>query len=435
MSADEGRDGPMTADAPSLPVRFLQALGNLLTAVGLYPGDHPHREKAVRTAFEALEALLAGADPAVFSFLEEEVIFDREPLRDLGAWPWSQRLFEAEVQRLEIVPGVDAEELEALAGALSARLGLPGAREARTGEAGAGESPHIRYGALGVRRAEGGEPGKGAHAPPLELREEVEAVQWIHEAAAEREEVPAAETAAVVAALLVAVRSARELVAPLLEIKSTDQYTTSHCVNVSILSMSLAEYLRLSDADVMAVGEAGLLHDIGKTRIPLEILNKPGKLTVQERAVIEHHVVEGARMMLRSEDRGVLAAVVAAEHHLHWDGKGGYPKAPPGHRPHRFSRLVQVCDVFDALRTRRPFRAPFTAEAALEFLRIRAGTEFDPELVKAFVAMMERWDPQTVTTGREEEGAEEAGLAQLERLVELAGAGFDADMEGQLYGR
>lgn len=447
----------MTGRSANPPARFLQTLGNLLTTVSLYPTDHPAREAAVDASFEELQALLSETDTALFTFLEEKVVFAREPLRGLGSWPWSKRLSDVGVQRLELSRGVEVEELETFAAGLAARLGLAGAgkTEARGeavreggaayGDEGAAEvageahppvalHPHIRYGHVGVRGAGEPAPGEAAAAPPLELEEEARAVEWLHEVAAEREEVPAAESAAVVGALLVAVRSARGLVAPLLQIKATDQYTTSHCVNVSILSMSLAEYLRLGDADVMAIGEAGLLHDIGKTRIPLEILNKPGKLTPRERAVVEHHVVEGARILLRSGDRSVLAAVVACEHHMHWDGRGGYPKPRLRHRPHRFSRLVQVCDVFDALRTRRPFRPPFATEAAMEFLRRRAGSEFDPEMVKAFLTMMRQWDPETVATDAEEEAAEVGGPEAVEKLVERSEAGFDADMEGELYG-
>lgn len=426
----------------SAPVRFLQSLGKLVTSAGLYPSKHPARRQAAEAAFEALGELLAESSPAVFSFLEEKVIFGHRPLEGLDPWPWSGRLNEAGVQRLELVGGVEAEELEGFATSLALRLGLVAARRAEAAEAEAAgphvdRHPHIRYGALDVRTApeREEEPGERAPAPPLDLREEAEVLRYVHDLAAEREEVPEAETAAIVGSLLVAVRSARELVAPLIQIRETDEYTTTHCMNVSLLAMSLAEYLRLSDADVTAVGEAGLLHDIGKTRVPPAILNKPGKLTAQERAVVEHHVVEGSRMLLRSERRNALSAVVAYEHHMHWNGRGGYPRPAGEHRPHRFSRLVQVCDVFDALRTRRPWRPPFTPDATLDFLESRKGSEFDPELVDACLAMMRRWDPHLIPR---EDGAgaaeEEPGPASdLVRRAEGSERGFDADMEGELY--
>ncbi len=444
----------------SAPVRFLQALGKLVTSAGLYPANHPARKQAVTDAAEALDALLAEKGPAVFSFLEEKVIFGNRPLEGLGTWPWSGRLNEVGVQRLELLEGTPPEELARFATSLALELGLMAAKMAEAAEkavAGAPTErhPHIRYGLLGVRSAP--EKEKAAEAPPLDLREEAEALQYVHEVAAKKLGVPEAETAAIVGALLVAVRSAREMVAPLIEIRETDDYTTTHCMNVSLLSMSLAEYLRLGDADVTAIGEAGLLHDIGKTRLPPAILNKPGKLTPQERAVVEHHAVEGSRMLHRSERRNPLAAVVAYEHHMHWVGQGGYPRPGVEHEPHHFSRLVQVCDVFDALRTRRPWRAPFSADAALDFLETRRGSEFDPEMVDAFAGMMRQWEPRLVeredgmaapeaatpptadaeTAGQPEAAgppAEEPDASDLTRRAEAAERGFDADMEGELFG-
>ena len=111
---------------------------------------------------------------------------------------------------------------------------------------------------------------------------------------------------------------------PLLELKRFDQYTTTHACNVSVLAMGLAERLGLGRQEVRSFGVAGLLHDIGKTRIPNEILVKPGKLTEAERHVMGRHPVEGARIVLERERGLGLAAVVAYEHHVCIDGTG-YP--------------------------------------------------------------------------------------------------------------
>lgn len=123
-----------------------------------------------------------------------------------------------------------------------------------------------------------------------------------------------------------------------------------------------------------AYGVAGLLHDLGKVCVPVEILNKPGPLTDAERPDIQPHPAEGARIILRGDAELDLTAVVAYEHHIMLNG-GGYP------RPH-FGR------VYDALRTRRPYRDAWPADDVLAYLERGAGTEFDPDLVHAFVAMM-----------------------------------------------
>ena len=142
-----------------------------------------------------------------------------------------------------------------------------------------------------------------------------------------------------------------------------------------------------------AFGVAGLLHDIGKVRIPLEVLTKPGKLTDEEFAVMRRHPVDGARILMNSHDELELAAVVAYEHHIMLDG-GGYPLLRYPRPAALASRLVHVCDVFDALSTNRPYRDAWPLAKTLAYLDERAGTEFDPDLVRAFRAMLDEGSAQ-----------------------------------------
>jgi putative two-component system response regulator len=121
--------------------------------------------------------------------------------------------------------------------------------------------------------------------------------------------------------------------------------------------------------------------------IPQDILNKPGKLTDQERQVMQHHPVAGAKMIIESGRRLDLAAAVAHEHHIMINGLG-YPTHHYRRDCHKASKLVHVCDVYDALRTRRPYRDAWEAERVLAYIGERAGTEFEPEASTAFVAMM-----------------------------------------------
>jgi putative two-component system response regulator len=125
--------------------------------------------------------------------------------------------------------------------------------------------------------------------------------------------------------------------------------------------------------------------------VPEEILNKPGKLTDAERLVINSHTVEGARIILEAEEHLDLAAVVAYEHHIRIDG-GGYPSLRFKRTCHHASDLVHVCDVFDALRTHRPYREAWPTERALGIIREGAGPEFDKDIADAFVKMMTRWE-------------------------------------------
>jgi putative nucleotidyltransferase with HDIG domain len=177
------------------------------------------------------------------------------------------------------------------------------------------------------------------------------------------------------------------MILPLLRLKEFDQYTTTHSLNVAVLAMGLAEHIGCSAVEVRAYGVAGLLHDIGKIKIPLEVLTKPGKLTDDERRLMNRHPVDGAAIILQSDEDLDLAAVVAYEHHIMLDG-GGYPKLHYQRSCALASRLVHVCDVFDALRTRRPYRDAWESEKVMAYLAERAGTEFDRDLVTAFIQML-----------------------------------------------
>jgi putative nucleotidyltransferase with HDIG domain len=179
------------------------------------------------------------------------------------------------------------------------------------------------------------------------------------------------------------------------QLKDFDQYTTTHSLNVAVLAMALTEMLGFSAQDTRAFGTAGLLHDIGKVRVPHDILVKPGKLTESERAVLNAHPVDGARIILEGDQRLDLAATVAYEHHNMIDG-GGYPQMHFRRDCHYASRVVHVCDVFDALCTDRPYRPAWEIERALEYIEERSGMEFDRDIASAFTDMMRRLDSRVM---------------------------------------
>ena len=136
------------------------------------------------------------------------------------------------------------------------------------------------------------------------------------------------------------------------------------------------------------MGSAGLLHDVGIAQLPEELLAK-SLLTPEERLRIEEHPAIGARMLLARGAVFDLAAVVAYEHHMRPDGSG-FPRLRVPRDMHYVSRLVAVCDVYDALRTPRPWRPAWTPGRALEFVQEGAGTMFDAGIARAFAALIRR---------------------------------------------
>jgi len=174
----------------------------------------------------------------------------------------------------------------------------------------------------------------------------------------------------------------------LTSIKMYDEYTFAHSVNTSILAISLGTFLSLDKNQVAVLGIAGLLHDIGKVSLPLEIVNKPGKLTEEEWEVIQRHPVEGA--LILSDVPGVtkMAMVTAFEHHQHRDHRG-YPQVEGGPRQHLFSQIVALADAYEAITAARVYYSSRTPpDQAIRILLKNRGGLFDPILVKAFVNMI-----------------------------------------------
>ena len=170
-------------------------------------------------------------------------------------------------------------------------------------------------------------------------------------------------------------------------VEADDAYTGIHSRHVVDLVLAVCDELKLSSGDRRDAEFVALLHDVGKIRIPSEIINKPGKLDAAERAIIETHTIEGEEMLERVG--GLLGHVgrLVRSCHEHWDGNG-YPDRLAGEAIPLVARIVCACDAFSAMTTDRPYRAARTeAEAVDEMVRC-AGTQFDPAVVAALARVV-----------------------------------------------
>ena len=359
--------------------------------MALYNEGHPSRERAVDHSYRCLMDLQKFDQHPRFSFLGEETIYGDTALRELGEWEWGIRLAEAGVQRIEFDSTVTREEYEEFLEQMMARITLSVIDSAERQQT---RSVGIKIGALGIK-------GDSRHLPenlevevPIatisySLGEEAESIRSMHRDVQERGTFPLAEAEAVVRSLSMAMHGDQEMILPLLQLREFDEYTTTHSLNVAVLTMALAESVGLSSDDVRTFGIAGLLHDLGKVNVPTDILNKPGKLTDEERRIMQNHPTDGARLILESGRRLDLAAAVAHEHHIMINGHG-YPKCHYPRDCHKASKLIHVCDVYDALRTRRPYRDAWESQRVLSYIEERAGSEFEPEAAHSFVTMMKK---------------------------------------------
>ncbi|MGQ9507823.1 MAG: HD-GYP domain-containing protein [Thermodesulfobacteriota bacterium] len=177
----------------------------------------------------------------------------------------------------------------------------------------------------------------------------------------------------------------------LANIKNYDEYTFNHSVNVAIYAIAIGQRIGIPKKHLSHLGMAGLFHDIGKTKIPKEILNKEGKLSPEEWQVIRSHPIVGAELVMKMKEWGELSTRMidgSFEHHLRYD-LSGYPKLSRKRRVSLFGRIIALSDFYDALGRPRVYnRFPYVSEKILGLMMERSGKDFDPILVKVFINMI-----------------------------------------------
>ena len=219
------------------------------------------------------------------------------------------------------------------------------------------------------------------------FREEIDAVFWLFEQVRDGRELPVLEAEAVGHSLYVSMRLDGKVAVPQLPLHDMNEYNAVHAINVALMAMGVAESIGYEESAVRAIGIAGLLHDIGMVRVPLELLASAEQFDEQQRAIVTRHPIEGAAIITAADAALDLAAVVAYEHHVKPDGTG-YPRLSFPRQPHRVSTLVAVCDTYHALSSPRPFRDAWPKEIVFSFLQQRAGFDFDAAMVDAVTRVM-----------------------------------------------
>lgn len=170
----------------------------------------------------------------------------------------------------------------------------------------------------------------------------------------------------------------------LARLKTSDEYTYMHSVAVCALMVALARQLGMDEDQVREAGLAGLLHDIGKVAVPLELLNKPGKLTDGEFTEMRKHPTAGARILLGSRQVSAAVLDVCLHHHEKFDGTG-YPHRLAGEQISLLARMAAICDVYDAITSERPYKRGWSPAEALRKMAEWTKGHFDPRVFQAFV--------------------------------------------------
>lgn len=196
-----------------------------------------------------------------------------------------------------------------------------------------------------------------------------------------------AESERVVSDLGSMLRRNRDAVLALTLLKNFDEYTYNHSVNVCVISLALADALSISSQEKLEIGMAGLLHDVGKTQLALDLIRKPGTLTVEEFEEIKKHPEEGFVLLGKMPHIRPGSAHIVREHHMRYD-RTGYPGVDPEYRLHDYSQIIAVADCYDALTTMRSYQMAKTPLQALEIMRKIAGKSVDPGYVSVLSKIM-----------------------------------------------
>ncbi len=385
MEHGRNRNEPGVPDEVSraqLADDLIRRFGATMRSVQLYSPGHPLVARNVESLAETLRALHAVEPCVAIGLIESEIIVADIPLprasEVLG--DLFRRLEKSGVERIAIEKGVSSEELLEFARRIASMERMPVARQ------GDGLSTsHIRVG-----RIQAEEPGNSAsdNASIRKLYDEAVSMANLIWEATRLEGGPDPATArAMVDGLAQAVVQHRTALVALTALRDYDNYTFTHMVNVSILTMAQARSLGADGSLLREFGLAALMHDIGKVRTPMEILNKPDRLDQDEYTIMKRHTIDGAEILRRTPEIPALAPVVAFEHHLRLDGTG-YPEGVRRAALNLGTMLCSIADVYDAMRSQRKYQGAFPSDRVLAVLHRNDGQHFDQNLVRRFVQLM-----------------------------------------------
>ncbi|WP_394200925.1 HD-GYP domain-containing protein [Marinagarivorans algicola] len=178
-------------------------------------------------------------------------------------------------------------------------------------------------------------------------------------------------------------------------LRNESEYTAEHCLNVCILAIAFGRHLGLSEEKLQQLGLCGLLHDVGKMRVPPQVLNKPARLTLKEMRMMMAHTIHGRNLLLAAGNVYTGAIDVAYSHHERIDGTG-YPRKLPGENISLFSRIISIVDAYDAMTADRCYQKARTTTEALKIIYEGRGTQFDDHLALAFLETVGLYPPGSI---------------------------------------
>lgn len=377
----------------------LARLYGLRRARRLYPLEHPAVAESSAQLFEVIASYHAEGVDVPFTFFEDEVLLGDEILpedsvlfdqliRDMisigaGSVTFERGLSLQELSRFALVLGARPEDVEATEGGLPALV-----KQA--------DAAHITVSAVSVVREDTAVSEESpAESAKLEYTNALDLLREVERLIASNQPLNPTHIKSTARSLVDGVLNNRFAMLGLSGLKSFDEYTFYHCINVAILSLALGSMLTRDYRFLSSLGVGALLHDIGKMSVDIAVLNKTTPLTSAEWAEIREHPVRGAEITATTSGIDRASMICVLEHHMRYD-LTGYPSRRPERRQHIASRIVAVADAYDAMTSQRPYSAPRMQDEAMNIIVEGAGTALDPALVHLFVNMLGYFPPRSV---------------------------------------
>jgi len=368
----------MTLEQTADTHRILKGFATLGTLTGMYPAGHPLVTDKVREIYEAVQRCLIAGDAVHIDVIRGVLHLNGVPLEG------TNDIATGVIDSLYIDAGVQAEEIATAADVLSRHGGNQEPINQQFVRRGVSHISVGRLVPLDTRWRARQWPDHPQHALDPDYEESLRLAQLAFEQLYDDRRVDMNTIHDLVRLLMCRVVTSHAAIAQILAVKQYENLTYIHSVNVAVLSLLLGREIGLDEETLTALVEAGVLHDVGKTRIPLDVVKKPGSLDKHERKLMEAHPVKGAELLMELDGLAPLTPLVALEHHRSVVG-GGYPDLGEGVVPHVLSQIVSVADIYEAVTGARSYQTPTPPERACLMLARLAGTKLNTALVKAFV--------------------------------------------------
>lgn len=379
--------------------RIIEYFVSALTNTGLYSISHPQTKKSISEMLNILTELFQEIEQLEVLILGSKILIGKKAVDEKSLYykKFAKKLKSASIESVIIINGVSSDEIINIVKQLGGKTGKKNDEDFSVQE-----TEHIKLGRIAVK--------KGSKQSSLD-GEEDEVLKEVSDEAVEMQ-----EYSRVLGNLYDFIRQFQESLQykkqldvdsihdkvshfiyayfhktdnskiDLINKISDTEYDFTHTLNVSMLTLAMAEALEINEDLMEDIVMSSLLYDIGKSEIPKKIWLKRGNLTAQDRKMIESHPMLGAKKLLKMKNIPPLAVVVAFEHHMPYNLKGrGYPRFSSHKAPNVVSQIVGIADYFDALQLDHPYRPAYSLERSIELLLHETEKKFDPLLLKVFI--------------------------------------------------